>query len=246
MEGLDRIRSNVYTTKVGAQTSYSLWGGTERMEALLEAWKDKWEREPKEDNIHYIELDMAELSECGIQPDSKEAVDLLNWKLWYALIGKLEEAVSIEEIGEEIGYDKVELEERKLYFKETKPEEICKLGNQSFPKVNREELLEYYSNCGIQLILVLKHFECCRTLFPREIETTFFSTLSALSAKMNLGKYSITMLLCSTEDISTLHHHQDKGLSPFMSCFPYGPESEGKLDGYSEEAIEEHLKQVRA
>lgn len=259
LDGLDVIRRDVFTTKVGMQKSYSLYGEPARMERLLKVWKEKWDTSKKKDRIHYIEIDMAELSESEEVPNSREEAELRNWKLWYALLDKLKEAEPLEsmEFREEEGDTedaeddfedyKNELERAYAFFVKTSPEEISKLEEQGGHKGKIKNVFRYLKACKIQFILVLKHFECCKTLFPKEIETNFFSMLSAFTAKMEEGKFIVTMLLCSSEEVGELHHHHDGGLSPFMSCFPYGDMSApGMLNKYEEEAFEEYLNSLQA
>jgi len=242
-EDLDTIQKHIFVTDTteNALGCYSLWDihdgqRKSRTECIVEAWKNAWDdNEDKNKNIYYVELDM---SGYAVNDD----VALTNWIIWFDLIEKLSKMVKLNEI-KECEFEKMKIESIYRYFtSKLKPEDV-NMSNTVKTQNNMDYLFKYYTKLNIHVIVVMKNFEACRELFPKDKDTRFFRTMFGLSPKGSPAPFKLTILTCSKSHIAEIVHH-DNDISPVESAYPDGVVGGGNLAQYSEEDFEAYLKSL--
>lgn len=205
-EYLDIIHKEVFLREPQSTGSYYLWGGEqEKRYTLIDAWKQEWERAGKSSDVYMFELDLNQFS-------AKEMDDEANWDVWFHLVQEMRTCLKKNGLNDVV-------KSSYKYFKELTPAEAADPfeRNNAFSKL--QNLFQGYSNEGIQMIVLVRHFEKCCEIFPKETEEGhFFKTLFKLSKKGASKPVFCTFLLESELDIEDTVHHM-KDISSFPSAY---------------------------
>lgn len=239
-ENLDTIRKHIFVNEAGAVSCYTIWSDEEacgtRAELLAESWKKAWENQKKDSGIYCIETD---ISEYAAEADP----EVTNWRIWFDLVKRLSERIPVEELSGS-NYKKNLIQSIYQYFTaDMKPEDINE-ENCVKANLNLVRLFKCYTDLKLHIILLLRKFEHCLTVFPKEKDTGFFRTLFDLSPKGSANPLNLTILVCSKVSFADIAHHDD-GISPAKSGYPDGIMSSGKLAKYDEEEFAEYLAEFK-